>query len=56
VSVFLIQTNGREISDDAKEGYVDGAMGPTRHLLWLSIYEVSLSRLWRIETFPKNQK
>ena len=29
MSVFLIQTNGREISDDAKEEYVDGARGPT---------------------------
>ena len=29
MSVFLIQTNGREISEDAKPEYIQGAMGPT---------------------------
>ncbi|WP_436932841.1 hypothetical protein [Halosimplex halobium] len=29
MSVFLIQTNGREISDHAKPEYIDGARGPT---------------------------
>ena len=29
MSVFLIQTNGREISEDAKPEYIRGAMGPT---------------------------
>jgi hypothetical protein len=29
MSVFLIQTNGREISKDAKPEYIQGAMGPT---------------------------
>lgn len=29
MSVFLIQTNGREISEDAKPEYIQGAIGPT---------------------------
>lgn len=29
MSVFLIQTNGREISEDAKPEYIRGATGPT---------------------------
>ena len=29
MSVFLIQTNGREISEDAKSEYIRGARGPT---------------------------
>lgn len=29
MSIFLIQTNGREISEDAKSEYIRGAMGPT---------------------------
>lgn len=29
MSVFLIQTNGREIKEDAKSEYIRGAMGPT---------------------------